>query len=830
MVQREIKIEENAPKEKNVVERRIRPTVIRRRKAKQPPKAEVVLEAQETATSEMVDAEPKVDATGDEEIVEVSEPESEEVAEVKKVVRRRPIEIVDEKKKSLRIIAQPEDVEEPGPAPNRGTSAVIAPPPPAKDLEALLRRPSKKRKSRAELQLEDIQKQGGLKQYARVVTGEQEQPTDPSRQRSRVFEPGVRHQRKRKAPKKGFKKTLITEPKAIKKVIKMNEGVSVSELSQSMGVKASDIIKKLMDLGTMATMNASIDFETASLVVSEYGFGIEHVGFKEEDMLKTPAKDGVTETEEPRWPVVTVMGHVDHGKTSILDIIRETDVASGEAGGITQHIGAYTVAHGDKQITFVDTPGHEAFTHMRARGAQVTDLVILVIAADDGVMPQTKEAIDHAKAAGVPIIVALNKIDKPNADQDKVKRGLAEAGLQPEDWGGDTICVPTSAKTKEGIDQLLEMVLLQAEILELKAVRTGCAQGIVIESRMDKRRGPIVTGIVKHGVLKRGDSVVSGAAWGRARVLNNSKGEAVEAVYPSDPVEILGLSEVPEAGERFTVVGDEKNAKLVSEKRSQRQREELLVRRSHVTLEDLKSQIEHGETKELNIIIKTDVKGVSDAVSDSLPGLSTKDVKIRVIHAGVGGITESDIMLATASNAVVMGFNVVADPASRELAEQEKIEIKRYSVIYEMLDDIKKAIVGMLKPKEIEKVLGRAEVRDTFKVPKIGVIAGCMVTSGKVTRTARVRLLRDNVIIHDGKIFSLKRFKDDAKEVNSGLECGIGVEKYGDLKVGDEIEAYIIEEVATTWEESKEASKILDALKKEEADKENSDKEEADKE
>lgn len=790
----DIKVEENVAKDKNIVEKRVRSTVIRRRKVEAPLKEETKPAEAAAAPKEGEPDQAKIVA--EQGIVEGVEKEERRIATAE--VKAPATE--EEKRKGLTIIAQPEEVEKAeGEKPAAGHKLIDD----EKDIAKLIKRPARKKKSRAELQLDDIKKYGGLRQYASIVVGPDEEQSAPVQ--SRVFRPGVKTSRKRKAPKKGGKKTLITEKKAIKRVIRISEGISVSDLSQSMGVKASEIIKKLIGLGIMATVNQVVDIDTATLLATDYGYEVENVSFKEEDILRAPSgkKEEEAAASRSRPPVVTVMGHVDHGKTSILDVIRSTDVASGEAGGITQHIGAYTVKHGDKIITFVDTPGHEAFTHMRARGAQVTDIVILVVAADDGVMPQTKEAIDHARAAGVPIIIAINKIDKPNANPDKVKRELSEIDLLPEDWGGETICVPTSATKKEGIDQLLEMVLLQAEMLELKAVSDGRAEGIVIESKMDKKRGPVVTGIVKKGTLRAGDFIVSGAASGKARTLYNDKGEPVQEAGPSEPVEILGLSAVPEAGEEFVVVGDEKSAKMVVENRQMKLREETLSKRSKITLEDLKNQVMSGTAKGLNVIIKTDVKGVADAIRDSLPALSTKDVTINVLHTGVGGITESDVMLAGASDAIIMGFNVVADVVARELAERDGVEIKRYSVIYEMLDDVKKAVAGLLAPREVETVLGRAEVRETFKVPKIGFIAGCMVTSGKITRNARLRLLRDNIIIHDGKVASLRRFKDDAKEVQAGQECGIGIDRFGDVKVGDEIEAYLIEEIAVTWEESK---------------------------
>lgn len=783
MVDIENKTESTAASESKIVEKRVKSTIIRRRKVKvakkEPEVHEKVGAVAPVPSEDLVGKQPEI-------------VEEKETPGVKSQTRKTA---ASQKRKGLTIIAQPPE-EGADKETDVVTRSVVTQDKTDNDADKLLKKPARKRKTKAELALEDIQKEGGLKEYARAVIspGSQYMP-------SRVFEPGARS-RKRKVSKQGQKKTQITEPKAIKKIIKIAESIPVSDLSQAMGVKANEIIKKLMGLDIMATVNQAIDHDTATLIATEYGYEVENVAFKEDIFLQAPVK--AKEDGESRPPVVTVMGHVDHGKTSILDVIRKSAVAEGEAGGITQHIAAYTVNYNGKAISFVDTPGHEAFTHMRARGAKVTDIVILVVAADDGVMPQTREAIDHSRAAGVPIIVAINKIDKANANLDKVKRELSEVGLQPEDWGGDTICVPTSAIKKEGIDQLLEMVLLQTEMLELKAPTTGNAEGIVIEARMDKRRGPVVTAIVKRGTLKKGDAIVSGPAWGKARALLNDRGEQVDNVLPSQPVEILGLSEVPEAGELFSVVNDEKTAKLVSENRVLKQRDETLSKRGKITLEDLTSQMSEGEVKELNIIIKTDVKGVSDAVKDSLPALSTKDVKIKVLLTGVGGIKESDVMLAAASNAVILGFNVVPDVSAKEIADREGVDIKRYSVIYEMLDDVKKAVAGLLAPKEIEKALGRAEVRETFKVPKMGLIAGCMVTSGKIIRSARMRLLRDNVIIHDGQIGSLKRFKDDAKEVASGMECGIGVERFNDVKVGDEIEAYIIEKIATTWEESKE--------------------------
>lgn len=583
-----------------------------------------------------------------------------------------------------------------------------------------------------------------------------------------------------------------------KKKIKIDEAITVANLSKQMGQKAGEVIKKLLMLGLPASINQALDFDTAAVVAGEFDFEVEKVGFEEEEVLQT--QEDRQEDLVPRPPVITVMGHVDHGKTSLLDAIRHTNVISGEAGGITQHIGAYDVQLENGHVVFLDTPGHEAFTSMRARGAKVTDIVILLVAADDGVMQQTVEAINHAKAAEVPIIVAINKIDKPNANIERTRRQLADHGLIPGEWGGDTTMVEISAKKKIGIEELLEMVLLQAELLELKANRNKPARGRVIESKLDKGRGPVATILIQEGTLKAGDIYVCGVNSGRVRNMFNDRGKRLEEAGPSTPVEVLGFSGVPNAGDQFIVLTDEKQAKLVAEHRSVKLREKELTRTSKVTLESLFDQIRDGEIKELNVILKTDVHGSQEAIADSMSKLSTPEVKVNLIHNATGAITETDIMLAAASNAIVIGFNVRGDAKTMELAEQENVDVRYYDIIYQLLSDIRDAMVGMLEPVYQEQVMGRAEVRQTFQVPKIGMIAGSYVLDGKVERGAKVRVLRDQVVVYDGKVGSLRRFKEDAKEVKAGFECGIGIDNFNDIKVNDILEVYELKEVKPTLE------------------------------
>ncbi len=582
-------------------------------------------------------------------------------------------------------------------------------------------------------------------------------------------------------------------PKAGKRKFAIYETIQVSELAKRMGVKVADVIMKLMSLGIMATANQAIDYDTAALVASEFDFEVEKKAVAEDLLHMEEVKGG---EPVPRPPVVTVMGHVDHGKTSLLDAIRQADVVSKEAGGITQHIGAYQVKlpSGDL-VTFLDTPGHEAFTAMRARGAEVTDIVILVVAADDGVMAQTREAIDHSKAAGVPIIVAVNKIDKPGANPERVRNELAELGLIPEDWGGDTIFVNVSAKQKIGIEDLLEMLILQAEVMELKADPERPARGHVVEAKLDKGRGPVATLLISEGTLHVGDALVCGLHYGKVRAMLNDRGERVTSAGPSMPVEIQGLSGVPEAGNEFVVLPDEKKAREVAEYRQRKAREAELARAGKVSLESVFEKLQEGEAKELNIVLKTDVQGSLEALSDALQKLSTKDVRINIVRGGIGAVTESDVLLASASNAIIIGFNVRPAPQAKALAEQEHVDIRFYDVIYNALDEVKAAMVGMLEPEYKEKIIGQAEVRATFRITKIGTIAGCYVTSGVIQRNANARLLRDNVVVYTGKIASLRRFKEDVREVQAGYECGIGLEKFNDIKEGDIIEAYTLEEV-----------------------------------
>lgn len=575
------------------------------------------------------------------------------------------------------------------------------------------------------------------------------------------------------------------------------ETITVAELAHKMSVKAAEVIKTLMKLGQMVTINQVLDQETAMIVVDEMG----HISKK----AKTDDPEAFLEEGgqkdlpvEPRAPVVTVMGHVDHGKTSLLDYIRRSRVASGEAGGITQHIGAYHVDTPGGMVTFLDTPGHEAFTAMRARGAKVTDLVILVVAADDGVMPQTIEAIHHAKAGGTPVVVAVNKIDKPEANPERIKQELAQREVVPEDWGGDTMFVEVSAKTGQGIDQILEAVLLQAEVLDLKAPKDAPARGVVIESRLDKGRGPVATVLVQAGTLKRGDIVLAGAVFGRVRAMLDENGKQIQEAGPSIPVEIQGLSDVPTAGEEVIVLGDERKAREIALFRQGKFREVKLAKQQAAKLDNMFDQMKAGETKTLALIIKADVQGSSEALAHALGRLSTEEVKVNIVHSGVGGITESDVNLALASNAVLIGFNTRADAMARKLIASHGIDVHYYNVIYDAVDEVKAALGGLLAPEKKETVLGLVEVRQVFRISKVGTVAGCFVQEGVVRRGASVRLLRDNVVIHDGELDSLKRFKEDVREVKSGFECGLSIKNFSDIKEGDQLEVYEVVEVART--------------------------------
>lgn len=597
---------------------------------------------------------------------------------------------------------------------------------------------------------------------------------------------------KKKKKKKGSKEEEEEELNV--EVIEIGETITVKDLAEKLKKPNNEVIRTLMFEGVMAGLNQEINFEIAQKVAEK--FEIEAYKKEEEELLEEFEEEDIdTASLESRPPIITVMGHVDHGKTSILDAIRKAKVASGEAGGITQHIGAYTVTVDDEILTFLDTPGHEAFTAMRARGAQITDVVILVVAADDGIMPQTAEAINHCKAAKVPMVVAINKIDREGANIEKVKQGLAEHGLVVEDWGGDVIAVPVSAKTGEGLNTLLEMVVLTAEMQSLVANPHRKAKGTVIEAKLDKGRGAVASLLVQDGTLSSGDSIFVGNTYGRIRAMFDDEGKKIKIAGPSIPVEILGLSEVPAAGDRFVVVKDEKTARQMAEKRVAKQRQESFNMSNRVSLEDLYSQIKEGKVKELSVIVKADVQGSVEAIKVSLEKLSTEDVKVRVIHGGVGAITETDVTLATASNALLIGFNVRPTVTATALASKDEVSIKTYSIIYEAIEDVKSAMIGMLDPIEREVILGNVEIRATYKISAVGTIAGCYVLDGKIVRNAGVRIIRDGIVVKEGKLASLKRFKDDAKEVKAGYECGLSIENYNDIKEGDIIEAYTMEKI-----------------------------------
>ena len=626
---------------------------------------------------------------------------------------------------------------------------------------------------------------------------EQPRKNEIIEKRERAFDPAYKGSKKRGGKERisDTKKTEITVPKAIKRIIKISESISVGELAKRLGIKANDLIKSLMKMGMMVTINHQLDFDTSVILASEYDYEVENVAVDLDEILESTVD--APETLEKRPPVVTIMGHVDHGKTSLLDAIRQANVIAGEAGGITQHIGAYDVELNGRKITFLDTPGHEAFTAMRARGAKVTDIVILVVAADDGVMPQTKEAINHSKAAGVPIIVAINKIDKPGSKPERVKQELTEQGLVSSEWGGDVTMVEVSAKQHVNLDGLLEMILLQADLMELTANPNKLAKGTIVEGKLDKGRGPVATVLVQEGTLKTGDYCVVGVHSGRVRAMQNDLGEKVTEAGPSMPVELVGLSGVPEAGDVFVAMKDEKQAKEIATLRQIKQREVEFAKHTKLSLDDLYKRIQSGEVKDLNVVVKGDVQGSVEAVSESLRKLATDAVRLNVIHSAVGAVTETDVNLAAASNAIIIGFNVRPEVKAQGHAEREGVDIRLYSIIYDAVEDVKKAMEGLLDPTFKEKFLGRVEIRDVFSVPKFGNVAGCYVTDGKMVRNAQVRLLRDHMVIYEGKMSSLRRFKDDVKDVASGYECGIGLENYNDIKLGDIIEAFEMEKIAT---------------------------------
>jgi translation initiation factor IF-2 len=641
--------------------------------------------------------------------------------------------------------------------------------------------------------------------------GEAPRPQRPGGQQRRGRQ---QYEKSKEGPMKGFAPLprfggaqVPTEPVPITRTITVTEGISVKDLAEKLDVRAKDLIATLLMRGVFVTVNQSLDAELVKDVARQFGADTQFISFEDqmaneaiESMLQQENPD---ELEMPRPPVVTVMGHVDHGKTSLLDAIRETDVASGEAGGITQHIGAYKVRIGKqdspafgREIVFLDTPGHEAFTRMRARGAKVTDIVVIVVAADDGVMPQTLEAIDHAKAANVPIIVAVNKIDKPEAQPERVKKQLGDRGLVPEDWGGSTVFVDVSAKKHQNLDLLLEMICLVADLQNLKATPGRSAVGTVIEAKLDRGRGAVASVLVQNGTLHNQDSFIVGNTFGKIRAMFDDRGRAIEEAGPSTPAEILGLESMPDAGDTFLVVSDRDKAKSIAQYRKMKEREAQLAKSSRVSLEGLAEQIKQAGIKELPIILKGDVQGSVEVLADSLQKMSTEKVRIKVIRSGVGAITESDVLLASASNAIIIGFNVRPERKAADLAEQEEVEIRLHSIIYELQDEIRKAMLGLLEPVFRENYLGRAEVLNVFRIPKVGTIAGCRVTDGVLRRDADVRLMRDGEQVYKGKLSSLKRFKDDAREVTNGMECGVGLSNFNDVKIGDSIEAFVTEKVA----------------------------------
>jgi translation initiation factor IF-2 len=645
------------------------------------------------------------------------------------------------------------------------------------------------RKGRQRKRVREVVNLREQEQIARQVTSRTTQ------RRSVSIDPRA-FQSPRRKRRDGPKRAAVTTqaPKAAKRVVRVDGTISVSELARQLGAKAADVQARLMALGTLVTVNQAIDFEIAENVAGQFDYEVQQVGFREEDVFEASETERDEANLRPRPPVVTVMGHVDHGKTSLLDALRKTNVVAGEAGGITQHIGAYQVKVNDRTLSFIDTPGHAAFTEMRARGAQVTDIVILVVAANDGIMPQTIEAIDHARAAGVPIVVAVNKVDLPDAQSAQVRQRLMEHQLVPEEFGGETLCVDVSAVKGTGLDPLLEAVGLQSDLLELKADPTMPARGVVVEANLDKGRGPIATVLVQEGTLHRGDAVVVGTAYGRVRTMQDEHGGALKEAAPARPVQLVGLSSVPEAGQPMHAVENERVAKQIAEHRVAEQRQPAVDVRPKLSLEEIFARSQEGQHYELPVVLKADTHGSVEAVRDTLVKLSTDAVTLNVIHAGVGAVNESDVMLARASEAIIVGFHVRPDPTARRTAESQGVELRLYQIIYEVVDEIKKAMAGLLPPTVHEKSLGQAEVRRTFTVPKVGTVAGCYVIDGLIRRNASCRLIRDGVQVHQGRFASLKRFKDDAREVQKDFECGIGIEGFNDIKIGDVIEAFELEE------------------------------------
>jgi translation initiation factor IF-2 len=812
--------------EKEIVEKRVKPTVIRRRarplevKMETPPPPlsvvepvvvpEVVKEKPPKAKGKVEKAEPEVKIP--KKAFEEKELKKEEKPPVKPTRGRKRKEAPAES--AVPVGAKAEEKEILSPKAVEAVQPKVAPKEAEKIVEGKKEAEEQKTKEvplkmvevklleKEELsereRLGPSKKKGFIKKRKRIeerLLGEDE--VEVEKEEEKVAEPSFRHFRpmKKKVVLKTPKKTEVTVPKPIKRIIRIAEVIVVGDLAKRMGIKGGELIKKLMEMGVLVNINQLIDADVASLVASEFGYEVEKISLERQEILER--QEDLPEQLKPRPPVVTIMGHVDHGKTMLLDSIRKTNVVGGEAGGITQHIGAYHVQLENGEVVFIDTPGHEAFTAMRARGAQVTDVVVLVVAADDGMMPQTKEAIDHARAAKVPIVVAINKIDKPTANPEKVKKDLSEYELVPEQWGGNTLFAEVSAKQKIGIKELLDLILLQAEVLELRANPDKPARGVIIESKLDKGRGPVATLLVQEGTLKPGNAFLAGSHYGRVRAMLNDKGQKIEDACPSMPVEVVGFTDIPEAGETFIVVSEERMAKQISLYRQEKIREKELSKLSKVSLEELYDKIKKGEVKELNVIIKADVQGSIEAVKEALKKLSTDAVKVNILHDAVGGITETDVNLASASNAIIIGFNVRPGPKAQSLAEQEHVDIRIYSIIYDAITDIKNALEGLLEPTYKEHILGRAQVIQVFNIRKVGTVAGSLVTDGKVVKGSHARLLRDNVVVYDGRISSLKRFKDDMKDCSQGLECGIGIENFNDIKLGDVIESYEMEEVQT---------------------------------
>lgn len=796
-----------------VEETRVRPTVIRRRAVSTtvtepppaPPTAQVVpgkeelpparKEVREAPSPSATVAEPVVKETSTEKPVTKPAPELEppsvppsEEAQAKEPPRSPAPEVVVTLPRGPKREAPVTVSPRPKPGAPKPSPTVVSPKPPEpaaparpvkweeekkkgkKPIEVIVSEPAAQKKK--------VLLKKGVERKLRVIEPEAEEWTARAREEKKVV------------PPEKMKKTEITIPKAIKRRIKVAETITVGDLAKKMGVKAAEVINKLIALGVMANINQSLDFDTASLIANEFSYTLEKTELEWEESLMPP--EGTSRNLLPRAPVVTVMGHVDHGKTSLLDAIRQTNVTEGEVGGITQAIGAYHVRIKNRDIVFLDTPGHEAFTAMRARGAQVTDLVVLVVAADDGVMDQTIEAINHARAANVPILVAVNKIDRPNADPERVKRVLAEYNLVPEEWGGDTIYCAVSAKQRINIEELLEMILLQADVLELKADPTRPALGTVIEAKLDKGRGPVATILVREGTLREGDIFVCRSEYGRVRAMIDDKGRKLKEAGPSMPVEVIGFSRVPQVSAEFVVVNDDRKAKAIAEHWLRKEREKELASVSKITLEQLYARMKEG-AKELNIILKADVQGSLEAITEALKRLSTPDIQIKIIHSSTGNITETDVMLASSADAIIIGFNIKPDPRVLEVAAEEGVEVELYHIIYDLVSDVKSAMEGLLEPEYKDVVQGTAEVRQLFRVPRVGTVAGCFVTNGKITRGSSARVIREGAVIHEGRITSLKRLKDDVREVAAGFECGIGLENFNDLKEGDILESFITE-------------------------------------